>query len=294
LQIGHGELGFIESSSGSDSDWTGSLLMKSIQLMVLTASLFALSVTGFGQGYQVITVTNGGTITGTVKWSGPMPHLTSMTIFKDQQVCDPDSAKTRDLERLVVGSQGGVANTVVFLKNISSGKPMDLPEARRFLDQKHCRYEPHVLLVPAAGTLQMKSSDAVLHTVHMDGAATYNLPFPFPDKVVSRAMPTLGLVNLKCNGGHTWMNAELLVVPHPYYAVTDEAGKFTLSDVPPGKYQIVAWHEGWNVVRQEGAFDVLTEKRVSRPIFSEPRTWEKSVDVAPNNAAAVNFVISEK
>lgn len=268
--------------------------MKLIQLVVLTCILFALSVAGFGQGYQVITVANGGTITGTVKWSGPMPHLASMTIFKDQQVCDPDSAKTRDLERLVVGAQGGVANTVVFIKSISSGKPMDLPEARRFLDQKHCRYEPHVMLVPAAGALQMKSSDPVLHTIHMDGAATYNLPFPFPDKVVSRDMPTLGLVNLKCNGGHTWMNAELLVVAHPYYAVTDEAGKFTLSDVPPGKYQIVAWHEGWNVVRQEGSFDVLTEKRVSRPIFDEPRTWEKTVDVTPNDAAAVNFVISAK
>ncbi len=268
--------------------------MKSIQSLTVSAVFLALSATGFGQGYQVITLANGGTITGTVKWSGPMPHLASMTIFKDQQVCDPDSVKTRDLERLLVGPEAGVANTVVFLKNISSGKPMDIPEARRFLDQKHCRYEPHVMLVPAAGTLQMRSSDAVLHTIHMDGAATYNLPFPFPDKVISRDMPTVGLVNLKCNGGHTWMNAELLVVPHPYYAVTDEAGKFVLSDVPPGKYEIVAWHEGWDVVRQEGSFDVLTEKRVARPIFSEPRTWEKSISVEPNGTAAVNFVLSEK
>jgi hypothetical protein len=268
--------------------------MKWIQLSVLSASLFALPAVGLGQGYQVITVTNGGTITGTVKWSGPMPHLASMTIFKDQQVCDPESAKTRDLERLVVGPQDGVANTVVYLKNVSSGKAMDIPDQRRFLDQKHCRYEPHVLLVPAKATLQIKSSDAVLHTVHMDGAATYNLPFPFPNQVVSRDMPTVGLVNLKCNGGHTWMNAEMLVVAHPYYAVTNEAGKFELSDVPPGKYEIVAWHEGWGVVRQEGSFDVLTEKRVQRPIFTEPRTWEKSVSVDPNGTAAVNFVISEK
>jgi hypothetical protein len=128
----------------------------------------------------------------------------------------------------------------------------------------------------------------------MDGAATYNLPFPFPDKVISRDMPTVGLVNLKCNGGHTWMNAEMLVVSHPYYAVTDEAGKFKLSDVPPGKYEIVAWHEGWGVARQEGSFDVLTEKRVQRPIFTEPRTWEKSVGVEPNGTTVVNFVISEK
>jgi hypothetical protein len=217
-----------------------------------------------------------------------------MAITKDPLICDPESAKTRDLERLVVGPQDGVANTVVFLKNISGGKAMDLPVQHRFLDQKHCRYQPHVLLVPATGTLQMKSSDAVLHTIHMDGAATYNLPFPFPDKVVARDMPTIGLVNLKCNGGHTWMNAEMLVVPHPYYAVTDAAGKFELSGVPPGKYEIVSWHEGWGVARQEGAIDVLTQRRVQRPIFTEPRTWEKSVNVEPNGTALVNFVISDK
>ena len=56
---------------------------------------------------------------------------------------------------------------------------MDIPEPRRSLDQKQCRYEPHILLVPENGPLQLKSSDAVLHTVHMDGAASYNLPFPF-------------------------------------------------------------------------------------------------------------------
>jgi len=268
--------------------------MTSVRPVVLITILLTLSAAGLAQGYQAITVTNGGTITGTVKWSGPMPRLVSMPIFKDQQICDPESAKTRDLERLIVGPQDGVANAVVFLKNITSGKAMDIPEQRRFLDQKHCRYEPHIVLVPAAGTLHMKSSDAVLHTIHMDGAATYNLPFPFPNQVISRDMPTLGLVNLKCNGGHTWMNAEMLVVQHPYYAVTDAAGKFELSNVPPGKYEIVAWHEGWNVSRQEGAFDVLTEKRVQRPIFSEPRTWEKNVSVEPNGGAVVNFVISDK
>src|SRR5260370_28299383 len=144
-----------------------------------------------------------------------MPHLAAMAIFKDQQICDPESAKTRDLERLVVGPQDGVANTVVFLKNISSGKPMDIPEQRRFLDQKHCRYEPHVMLVPATGTLRMKSSDAVLHTIHMDGAATYNLPFPFPDKVISGDMPTVVLGNLRANGGAPGTQRETLVVRDP-------------------------------------------------------------------------------
>jgi Carboxypeptidase regulatory-like domain len=140
----------------------------------------------------------------------------------------------------------------------------------------------------------MKSSDATLHTVHMEGAATYNLPFPFTNQVISRNMPTAGLANVRCNGGHAWMNAEILVVPHPYYTVTDESGRFRLVDVPPGKYEIVAWHEGWKVLRQEAAFDVLTQRRIQRPVFSEPRSWEKNVTVDKNETATVDFVLSDK
>ncbi|PYV80037.1 MAG: hypothetical protein DMG96_01935 [Acidobacteria bacterium] len=244
--------------------------------------------------YQVVSLNNPGTIAGTVKWSGPLPRIPSFTINKDPEICDPESHKTRDLERLIVGSQGGVSNTVVFLRNISRGKAMDLPEPRRFLDQKRCRYEPHILLLPQDAELRMKSSDATLHTVHMDGAATYNLPFPFTNQIISRPMPTTGLVNLRCNGGHAWMNAEILVVPHPYYAVSDESGRFQLTDVPPGEYEIVAWHEGWKVVRQEAAFDVLTERRIQRPVFSEPKTWEKRVTVGEHQTAVVNFVVADK
>src|SRR5213592_3171080 len=84
-------------------------------------------------GYQVVSLNSSGTIVGTVKWSGQLPRLAAYPITKDPAICDPDSHKTRDLERLV-GPQGGVTNTVVFLKNISSGKAMEMPEPRRFLD----------------------------------------------------------------------------------------------------------------------------------------------------------------
>jgi Carboxypeptidase regulatory-like domain len=187
-----------------------------------------------------------------------------------------------------------VANTVVFIKDISRGKAMDIPEPRRFLDQRQCRYEPHILLVPQSGRLKLNSSDAVLHTVHMDGAATYNLPFPFVNQPVMRPMPTAGLVNVRCNDGHAWMNAEIMVVSHPYYAVTDESGRFELKDVPPGQYQIVAWHEGWKIEREDAAFDVLTERRIGRPVFSDPKTWEEQVTVKAHETAVINFVLGEK
>jgi hypothetical protein len=267
------------------------------QAVRFAASLLLLVVGGAAtaqSGYQVISPARAGTISGSVKWSGPLPRAATFPINKDNSVCDPEAQGIRDLERLIVSPQGGVANAVVFLKNIPSGKAMDIPEPRRFLNQRLCRYEPHILLVPQSTQLQMKSSDPVLHTVHMDGAASYNLPFPFTNQVISRSMASPGLVNLKCNGGHVWMNAEILVIPHPYYAVTDENGKYELTNVPAGDYEIEAWHEGWNILRREAAFDVLSERRVQRPVFSEPKTWEKHVSVTENDTATVNFVISEK
>lgn len=262
---------------------------------ILVSVILGLGLMASAQsGYQVISVSDGGTVKGTVKWSGPAPHPPTWTINKDPQICDPDSQKTRDLERLVIGPDGGVANTIVFLKDISRGKQFDFPEARRSLDQKHCRYEPHILLMPQNASLQMKSSDATLHTIHMDGAASYNLPFPFVDQTVSRNMNTPGVINVRCNGGHVWMNAEIMVAPHPYFAVTDESGRFELTDVPPGNYQLVAWHEGWQITREESSFDVLTERRVDRPVFSTPRTWEKSITVSPNGTTVSSFAISAK
>jgi len=244
--------------------------------------------------YTAINVSDGGTITGTVKWGGPVPRVPKLPVTKDVKLCDPDSLKTRDLERLVIGSDNGVANTVVFLRDISKGKPMDLSEERQHLDQNTCRYVPHILIVPMGGKLQIKSTDPVLHTVQMSGAASNNIPFPFQNTYIPVSLPRNGIVELKCNAGHVWMNANLLVVRHPYYAVTDEHGSFKLTDVPEGEYEIVAWHEGWQILSEAKTLDVAAQAEVKRPIYSSPSTWARKVAVKPGATAEVNFTIGEK
>jgi len=266
-------------------------LLRMIALLVIG---LAPALSAGQAGYQVVSVEDGGTIRGTVRWQGALPHLVSYDINKDQQICDPQSQKHRDLERLLVAPNGGVANTVVFLRNITRGKAMDLPAARRHLNQKSCRYEPHILLVPVQETLSVKSSDPLLHTVHMSGSADYNLPFTAEGQEITRPMIREGAVSLRCNAGHVWMNGEMIVAKHPYYAVTDQYGSFELTQVPPGDYEIVAWHEGWRVVGESPLYDIATQVRVKRPVFSDPVIWSKSVRVNPHEAAEVNFTLGDR
>ena len=90
------------------------------------------------------------------------------------------------------------------------------------------------------------------------------------------------------------MNANMLVIKHPYYAVTDEHGDFRLTDVPPGEYEIVAWHEGWQILSEAKVLDVGAQVEVKRPIYSAPVTWTKKVTVKPGEPTVVDFTISEK
>ena len=267
--------------------------IRAIILLTLCAIAVLSSSRAIPEGtYTVITVHDGGTISGTVKWSGEPVKPLSAPITKDTDVCDPEKAKSRDLERIIVGPGGGVENTVVYLVDVTRGKTMDLSETRRLLDQKTCRYLPHVSLVPADTEYRLKSSDPILHTVHMEGAADFNLPFPFQNQFIARTLHKPGVIEIKCNAGHVWMNGVVLVVRHPYYAVTDGHGDFELTNVPPGEYQIAAWHESWKVAREEPALDVGSQKMTKRLFFGDPITIQKKVEVKASAKATVNFQLS--
>jgi hypothetical protein len=160
--------------------------------LFLAFLLAAAALAGAQGDDKVVTVTNGGTVSGSVKWSGPAPRILDFPVTKDPQLCDPDSRKTVDRERRIIGPQGGVANTVVYLKNIPAERLWKRLSNAGTWTQRHCHYLPHILLVPESAALQMQSSDATLHTIHREGAATFNLPFPFPNQVISRTMSSPG------------------------------------------------------------------------------------------------------
>jgi hypothetical protein len=105
-------------------------MSQAVRFTMFFGLLFAAAIASSQRAYQAAPVSDPGKITGTVKWSGPIPPSLKLAINKDPEVCDPESRKTRDLERLIVGPQGGVANAVVFLKNVSRGKAMEVPRTQ--------------------------------------------------------------------------------------------------------------------------------------------------------------------
>lgn len=190
-------------------------------------------------GYEIISVTDGGSITGTVKYQGPSPTPEVLSISKDQEVC----GKTEKVsESLIVGANQGVQNAVVSLVNIQKGKRPVLKSVT--LDQKDCRYNPHVLLVPTGVELAILNNDGILHNLrtHSQKNPPINQAQPKFKKVIKEKFAAPELIKITCDA-HTWMSGWLVISEHPYYTVTDANGKFQLSDIPPGEYELQVWHE---------------------------------------------------
>ena len=172
------------------------------------------------------------------------------------------------------------------------GKPLSsLPKTQRLV-QKNCEYHPRIFVIPRKGKLEMTTSDETLHNIHMYGAASYNLAFPIKGQVITRPFRKVGIARVVCDAGHGWMSATIHVVGHPYYAITGGSGNFRLDDVPPGKYTLKAWHEGWEVVEKESTKDPATgEEFIKGYVFSDPVIQSGEVEVHPSKESNLIFVL---
>ena len=178
----------------------------------------------FPASYKAMSVSNGGTISGTVTFDGAAPEMKKLEITKDTQVC----GKTDKFdESIVLGEGNGLKNTIVYLMDISSGA--DFPSGTKYeMDQKGCQFDPHVRLLPIGTRLTMINPDRINHNVHIFSSANpaFNKSQPgtrrkMNIKAVKKAE---GPVNVKCDI-HGWMQAWIAYIPHPYFAVTDENGQ---------------------------------------------------------------------
>jgi len=180
---------------------------------------------------------DGGSITGTVKFDGSAPKPKSVEISKDKEVC---GLKPHFEEDLIVGSDGGIANAVVY---IADAKAEAKPETVDF-DQKGCDYVPHVLAFPAGSTVKIKNDDGILHNIHTysNDNPSINIAQPKFKKVVDVTVAKPELIRVTCDA-HGWMHGWWFSASNPYYAVTDDKGNFAIKDVPPGDYTVTIWQE---------------------------------------------------
>ncbi len=208
-----------------------SAMMKAAALPVVALGLVA----GAAHAYEVVPVSGGGKIEGKVSFPGTVP-VRKIIPTKDKEVC----GNPRDEPQVRVGSDKSVQDAVVYLKAIEKGKAWGAADKTPVLDQEHCIFKPAVQVI-RAGKIDIVSSDPVLHNTHgFYGKRTaFNLALPDKGTRITSDLPRPGLVRVECDA-HGWMLAHIYVADSPYYALTGSDGSFSIADVPPGNYTLVA------------------------------------------------------
>jgi plastocyanin len=134
-----------------------------------------------------------------------------------------------------------IRNVVVYLKDAPYKGA--IPVARRQIRQLHESFTPRVLAVTRGSTVEFPNDDPFFHNVFsLSGPANFDLGrFPHGTSR-SRLFSKPGVVRVYCHI-HSHMSATILVLDHPYFAIPELDGSFTIAGAPPGRFAIVGWHE---------------------------------------------------
>ena len=220
------------------------------------------------------------TVTGRVTFRGDVPALPALEVTKDHEACGQRVAS----EALLVSARTrGVRYAVVSLEGAPPPEASVPGEAT--LENTRCRFAPHVLAVRVGTELAIVNGDPVLHNLRgwIDGQrAVFNVVQPTQGQVTQRTIKRAGVIRLTCDA-HSHMGGYLLVFEHPYFAVTDDDGGFSIGNVPPGTYRVNVWHEGWNVVQRD------TQGHLT---YDAPRIVTRDVTVPAAGRAVVNIELN--
>lgn len=239
--------------------------MKKILVFTLAVSLL-IPAAAFAKRvkYEVVEVTNGGTISGKVSTTEKVKDPVISINVKAKEASEDAELEKKTCITIPGGQQAmmylvsganEVKNVLVTIENVKKGKAA--PQKDFEITNYRCRFEPLVGISYVKSKYIIKNSDPLLHNTNfgkmLKGGvkrAVFNLALPYKDQVIKKKNRVAGLVHVKCDA-HPWMRAYVYSSRHPYVAITDAKGNFEIKDLLPGKYTVKFWHEGFEEVIKE-------------------------------------------
>ncbi len=198
-----------------------------------------------------VDLSTAGSVRVEVLYDGPVPTPREISMQSAPQCAAMHPEAILDPSLVVNG--GRVKNALVWVKSGLEGHSFSAPPAAVVIDQKGCMFEPRVVGVMVGQAVEFGNSDPEPHNVHGHPQVVRGWNFMLARKGSSRQLtfdkPEVG-IPVVCDI-HPWMRAYVGVFPHPYFAVTSEAGEAVFERLPPGQYRVAAWHEVLGTLEQE-------------------------------------------
>jgi hypothetical protein len=182
------------------------------------------------------------TISGKVTFDGAVPPAEKVKLSADPKCVELNKGGME--KQPIQVTDGGLANVFVYVKSGPTGTH-PVPTEPAVIDQQGCNYTPHVVAMQAGQPLKIKNSDDTLHNIHPRPTvnAEFNIGQPRKGMETTKTFDKKEVMFPVGCDVHPWMRAYISVLDHPYYAVTKEDGTFEIKGLPPGDYEVEAYHE---------------------------------------------------
>ena len=212
--------------------------LKCLTIVIMAFS--AMAIPYAANAYQENTEVVGVDLKGRVTYSGEIPEPKILEVNRDSEYC----GETMPDESVIVDPESrGIVHVIVNLKEITAGKPFP-QKTSVSINNQNCRFHPSVNVGRTGSTLEIMSSDPVLHNTHIlqNDDTFLNVALPPGGRTIRKTLAQSGRLKVRCDA-HLFMQASIHIFDHPYFTNTDETGQFTLTKVPPGTHVLQLWHQ---------------------------------------------------